>query len=217
MNAPSIWQIIVSQGSALVLGAVGGGLFSALVTWRMLRSETARRLLADALAIQAEMEAWVLEGPGYGEKKLSENGELSTTATPAGLWLRPVEVRAVLDEAMWNSPADQCYDFIGGRRTWIIRDAVTGSRAYSGALREGWHPALLSSRALEDLCGWVEQVAISRQGWMLSDRGLDSLKPLLQAVCTADRLSVLGNRLSKESQEFLAATVPDKRANQGGV
>jgi len=180
----------------------------------MLRSETARRLLAEALAIQAEEEAWTLEGRGYGEKKLSENRGLPTTATPGWLWLRRVEVRAVLDEAMWNSPANQFYDFIGGRRTWIIRDAVTGSQAYSGALCEGWHPALRRSRALEDRCGWVEQVAISKRGRILSRRGLDSLKPLLQAVCTEDRLLVLGNRLSRESREFLAAAVSDDRANQ---
>lgn len=204
MDLLSSWQVIAIQSGALLLGAVGGGLISGLVTWRMLRSETARQLLADALAIQAEMEAWILDGPDYMKRKLSDHKSLPTAPSSADLWLRPVEVRAVLDEASWNSPTDPCYAFVSGRRAWIVRDSVTGSPVYPGALGGGWHPALLSSRALEDLCGWVEQVVIARRGWLLSKRGLKMLKPLLAALCTRDRLEVLGTRLSSEAREFLA-------------
>lgn len=203
MSVLSIWEVFASQGSALLLGAVGGGVISGLVTWRMLRADTARRLLAEALAIQAEMEAWILEGPNYGDVSLSAHKGLSTTPSTTDLWLRPVELRAVLDEAKWTPLPDQEYGFISGRRAWIVRDLVTGPPAYIGALGRGWHPALASSRALEDLCGWVEQVAVARNGWLLRKRDLVILRPLLGAISTKDRIDVFANRLSDQARKFL--------------
>jgi hypothetical protein len=203
MSYQSILQFLASQGVPLMLGAVGGGIISGLVTWRMLRANTLRQLVADALAIQAEKEAWILEGPSYGNMALSRQKGLSTVPSNTGLWLRRVEVRAVLDEAQWTPLLDQEYDFISGRRAWIVRDSVTGPPAYIGALGRGWHPALASSRALEDLCGWVEQVRVAKNGWLLLKRDLVILKPLLQALCTKDRLDVFGTRLSDKARKFL--------------
>lgn len=198
-----MWQTIALQASALLLGAVGGGIISGLVTWRMLRAETARELLRDALVLQAEMEAWILEGPGYENKRLSQHKGLPVDPIDKGLWLRQVEVRAVLDEASWNAPEDHAYGFIVGRRVWIVRDTIAGRSVSRGEVFGGWHPALLSSRALEELCGWVERVSTSSNGWLLSKRGLATLKPLLGALCTNDRLDVLRGRLSNEARAFL--------------
>jgi hypothetical protein len=119
------------------------------------------------IAIQAELEAWVLEGPDYDQQRLSDHKNLPTDQVSTGLWLRQVEVRAVLDEAYWNSPSEQEYGFIAGKRAWIVRDRITG-QAHPGLLMQGWHSALLSSRALENLCGWAERVAMSHDGWLLS-------------------------------------------------
>jgi hypothetical protein len=203
MADPGIWQTITSQASALLLGAVGGGAISGWVTWRMLRSGAAQELLRDALAIQAELEAWILEGPDYDQQRLSDHKNLPTDQVSTGLWLRQVEVRVVLDEAYWNSPSEQEYGFIAGKRAWIVRDRITG-QAHPGLLTQGWHPALLSSRALENLCGWAERVAVSHDGWLLSKRGLQSLKPLLSALCTSDRLEVLRDRIpSNQTRKFL--------------
>jgi hypothetical protein len=179
-----VWQTIALQASALLLGAVGGGIISALVAWRMLRAETAQNLLRDALTIQAEMEAWILEGPGYENERLSQSKGLPMEPTDEGRWLRQVEVRAVLDEASWNAPEDQAYGFIVGRRVWIVRDTIVGRPVSHGEVFGGWHPALLSSRALEELCGWVERVSTSSKGRLLSKRDLETLKPLLGALCT---------------------------------
>ena len=45
-----------------------------------------------------------------------------------------------------------------------MRDYVSGPPAHIGALGGGWHPAVASSRALEELAGWVEQVVLARKG-----------------------------------------------------
>lgn len=203
MTELSIWQLIVSQVSALILGAVGGGCASAIVTWRMLRASTARQLVADTLAIQAEKEAWIVEGPNYSSSTLSVQHPSADSGNKAGLRLRRVELRAALDEAVWNAPEDQFYDVMLGRRTWIVRDKVTGQTAYSGALRGGWHPAIASSRALEELCAWIHQVALARRGRLLWQKDLDLLKPHLVALCTPDRINVLQKWLSPEGRTFL--------------
>lgn len=194
---------IAHNALALLFGAIGGGLISALISWRMLRADTARQLLAEALAIQSEKEAWILEGEEYSKKKLTDNKNLSTIETSSGIWLRQVEVRAVLDEAQWTPLSDQEYGFIEGRRAWIVRNLVSGPPAHTGLVGGGWHPALASSRALEGLCGWVEQVAVSVNGRLLRKCDLVLLKPLLLPLCTKDRIEVLGTRLSETAKEFL--------------
>ncbi len=207
----SLWQILVANGSALLLGAVGGGIVSALVSWRVLCSKTARGLLSDALRIQGEKEAWILEG-GQNGTRLSEHPGLPTVLAP-GLWLRPVEVRAVLDEARWSAPDDPFYGFIDGRRVWIVRDIVEGQIVYAGLLRSGWHPALLSSKGLEELCGWIEEVATAKHGWMLSRHGMEAIsRPLLRALSTKDRREVLCRRLSPRALCFLERFAPDQNS-----
>ena len=144
-----ILKSVANQGLPLFLGAVGGGIVSGWVTWRMLRGDTARKLLAEALTIQSEKEAWILEGTNYEMLKLSELKNLQTMKTDSGPWLRQVEIRAALDEARWTAVSKPYYDFIEGRRVWIVRNHVNVPRSHNGALDGGWHPALLSSRALE--------------------------------------------------------------------
>jgi hypothetical protein len=169
----------------------------------MLRANTAQSLIRDSLAIQAQKEAWILEGPDVQDRRLSKNKDLTTEPSARDLWLRQVEIRTALDEAKWNAAQESFYGIIDGRRVWIVRDTIAGRAAYEGAVPRGGHPALLSSKAMEELCGWVERVAASRRGWLLSRRDLVSLRPLLAPICTSDRLEVFGTRMSERAIAFL--------------
>lgn len=195
-----IVKFILGWPMATLLGAVGGGLVSALVitiTWWFERqADEERQLLSEGLAIHASKEAWVLEGPDYNIFKLSEKRQLPEISS-SGLWLRKVEVRAVLDQAKWNGPEDHFYGFLSGVRTWIVRDEIQYVK--DGKLKLSYpisipypevHPALLSSRAMHELCGWIERVSsvwstrfplwpCSR---LLSRHGLEMLRPLLLPV-----------------------------------
>ncbi len=202
----------IPSGLWLLIAAMGGGILSAAVSWRMLRSQTAVELLREGLRLQSELEAWILDGENFAESRVSEHAPdtLPTQAQGSGLWLRAVEVRAVLDEAAWNAPANNLWGVVSGRRAWIVRDTVRGTaRVYRGYLPDitHAHPGLLSSRGLEDLCGWIERVAIAHRGWLLPSRDLRSLRPLLWAVCTKDRICVLQagqeGRLSSQAEAFL--------------
>ena len=205
MTLTDLWQAILGSGAAAIFGGISGGLVSGWVSWTMLRAETARRLLADALQIQSEMEAWILDGSDYSASKLVRGQKLPTHPADGGLWLRPVEVRAILDEADWTPLEEQLFDFIDGRRAWIVRAEVRGKSAHSGGLRDGWHPALASSRALENLAGWVGQVAVAFNGRLLRKHDLTLLRPLLLPLCTPDRIKVLGDRLTEDAKKFLAS------------
>jgi hypothetical protein len=166
------------------------GAFLSVYTWRKsARANNARELLSDALLIQAEKEAWILDGAGYQKEKLSKNKGLPTEPQDNGLWLRNVEVRFVLDDLEWKSPQQQRYHVIEGRRTWIVRDTVCGLRpAYVGASPGDCYPALLSSKAFEELSGWIERVSSAKKWGMLDQQGVEMLRPLLDAVCTEDRI-----------------------------
>lgn len=154
---------IVANAGTLLIGAITGGLAGALVTgilwWLDRRTQTIQTLLTEGLAIHALREALILEGPTYEAVKISEyRGLISQQQTLNGLWLRRVEVRAVFDESRWNSPERQYYDFLEGRRTWIVRDTIweqpLSYSTWTGGVQP--HPALLSSQAMEEICGWME-------------------------------------------------------------
>jgi hypothetical protein len=160
---------------------------SAAVSWSIsrlvLRENTARELLSEALAVQALEEAWIVEGYDGADLsiKVSDNPKLEEGPGKGKLWLRRVEVRAVLDEAEWNSPSEEPYGFVGTRRAWIVRNEVRGQ------LRPGptkkHYPALISSRGKEELCGWIERVRSANTKPLfplfktLSDKDLDLLRP----------------------------------------
>ena len=212
-----IWMItnlhpnqILAQSIGITLGAVSGGFIGALVAlilwWKGTQASNARELLAEALTIQALKEAWVLDGQNYQEETLSHNRNLTMSLNEKKLRLRRVEVRFVLDDASWNSPDNEYYGIIDYRRTWIVRDKVHQNEyAYKGGPPVDYHPALLTSRALEELCGWIERAASARNGWMLSRHGLEMLDPLLRAVTAEDRIEVFKkrDRLSPEAINFL--------------
>ncbi len=182
------------------------GAFLSVYTWRKsAQANNARELLSDALLIQAQKEAWILEGPGYQKENLSKNKGLPTEPQDTGLWLRNVEVRFVLDNLEWKSPEQQRYCVIEGRRTWIVRDKICGLRpAYLGASPDDCYPALLSSKAFEELSGWIERVSSAKKWGVLDRHGVEMLRPLLDAVCTEDRIEVFGeNRLSDTARKFL--------------
>lgn len=194
----------------IVLGALGGGIAAALVTFLMLRQNEMQDLLSRMLAIQACKEAWILDGRGWEVEKLSRQKDVPIgEPSGGGLWLRKVEVRAVLDDFQWNQPEDQFYKFLDGRRTWIVRDCAESSIAYSGGLAEKGrkgHPALISSRGFEELATWIERATSDRTFaslWLLSSRGLDMIKPLICALYTKDRREAFGKRLTQKAHEFL--------------
>ena len=229
---PATFLTSISAVVVTLLAAAGGGVFGAVVAARAQREVTARGLLADALLVQAKKEAWVLDGHGYETQSLSRHkpDELPLIPAPGGLWLRSVEVRAVLDGAPWCSPdkPKHCFGFIEGRRAWIVRDHLDPNLpdSYEDASPGGAHPAILSSQGFEELAAWIEQVASARSAWtmwgipmgrQLSDAGLEMLKPLLKALATDDRIKVFqtgsskrgaehrgeGGRLTKRAVEFL--------------
>src|SRR5690349_12588268 len=98
--------------TGLIVAAIGS-LVSWIIYKRGLRERTARELLSEALVIQALEEAWIVEGDdedGASKIKLHEHPKLSEKNEPTSkARLRRVEVRAVLDEAFWNSPQTEPY------------------------------------------------------------------------------------------------------------
>lgn len=204
---------------ALLLAAAGGGLVGA---WKISGENTARELLSEAMRIQGLLEAFILDGKDYEKKTFSENRDLQTDDSDTkDLFLRKVEVRQVLDEAIWNSPKSKegkHYNLNGHRRAWIVRDKIARDKddlpvLYGMGARPGnYHPALLTSKAFEELWAWIEQVACARYGWWifknLSDDGYYILKPLLGALAEKDRIGVidethpLSNRAKKLLGEY---------------
>jgi hypothetical protein len=105
---------------AALIGAIIGGTITAgvfLFTSTQVRQETtARQLLSEVVALVSLQEAWLLQGDGSRTANLSDNPGLLEAQTGSGLRLLPVELRAILDEAQWNSPSDPSYGFYKGVR-----------------------------------------------------------------------------------------------------
>lgn len=203
-------QAVANLSLAVLLGGVAGGIFSAVIVaatwWIEARSRTLRELLLEGLHIHALREAWVLDGDNISTAELVQNPNLQVRPTTTGRWLRQ-EVRAVLDQPVWNSPIRDCYGFVEGRRAWIVRNAVLqGKRSYSGrdvSPDEQVHPALLSSQAMHELCGWIERVASVNRPLFLSRHARQALWPLLICVSGDDRIEVFGPRLTQRARRFL--------------
>jgi hypothetical protein len=127
-------------------------------------------------------------------------------------------VRAVLDEVRWNTSTHCYYGFINGRRAWIVKDVLERGFAYpkmqSGEI--SYHPALISSKGMEELCAWIEKVAGAGSRKIekfrrLSSTGVAMPDPLLLAVAGDDRIPVFGNRLTTRAKNFLQSYGRDNR------
>ena len=192
-----------------LIGAIIGGTMTAgvlLFTSMQARQEmAARQLLSEVVALVSLQEGWLLQGDGSRSSNLSDNPGLVEARNDAGLWLLPVEIRAVLDEAQWNSPSDPSYGFLQGRKVWIIRDEILPDAplSYSGVAQEHF-PALISSAGRQELSAWIERVQIAYNGGALTDRGLTPLRPYLVPLAQEDRVSALQILLSRDAQDFLA-------------
>ncbi|MGZ6317564.1 MAG: hypothetical protein ACXWNQ_09910 [Anaerolineales bacterium] len=199
------WRVILGA----LIGAVAGVLITAgmfLYSSTSARQETtARELLSEVIALVSLKEGWLLQGEGSRTAKLSDKPRLPETESGSGLWLLPVEIRAVLDEAQWNSPSEQSYGFLQGRRVWIIRNEVLPDAplSYSGVPEEHF-PALISSAGRQELCAWIERVQIAYNGGTLTDRGLAPLRPYLVPLAQEDRVKALRILLSPDARKFLA-------------
>jgi hypothetical protein len=211
------WQdIVINYPGAILFGGVAGGIVAALfslIQWFVTTRKTnAQHLLSEALRMQAMVEAWIVVGRGWETYELDHNNPLPTTenfSDDGPLALYPVEIRAILDRPLWNSGEQQYYTFIKSRRTWIVRAKVMPGSSYGkqspsskGVLAR---PAILSSRGVEELCGYIEEVVTAGSGfpWLLSRYSLKILEVILPAVAGQDRIKVLGSRLSDEAQRFL--------------
>jgi len=197
------WTII-----GVVVGAVLGGAITAgallYSSAKVLQGNTARELLSEITALVSLKEGWVLQGEGSRTAKLSDKPGLSETPSDSGLWLLPVEIRAVLDEAPWTSAANQSYGFMQGRRVWIIRDQILPDAplSYVGMIQEHY-PALISTAGMQELCAWIERVQIARNSGTLTDFGLTPLRPYLVPLAQEDRVKALRALLSPDARKFL--------------
>lgn len=198
------WAILGAVIGAIVASTITAG--TVLYTSTSARQETtARELLSEVIALVSLKEGWLLQGEGSQTAKLSDKPGLPEAERGSGLWLLPVEIRAILDEAQWNSPSDPSYGFIQGRRVWIIRNEVLPDvpLSYLGFNQEHF-PALISSAGMQELCAWIERVQIAHNGGTLSDRGLTPLRPYLVPLAQEDRVKALRVLLSPDARKFLA-------------
>jgi hypothetical protein len=198
------WRAILTA----LIGALAGSAITASVFFyigtKALQESTARELLSEVVAIVSLQEGWLLQGDASQTAKLSDNPGLPEAQTGSGLWLLPVEIRAILDEAQWNPPADPSYGFIQGRRVWIIRNQILRDAplSYSGVKQEHF-PALISAAGRQELCAWIERVQIAYNGGTLTDRGLAPLRPYLVPLAQEDRVNTLQILLSQDARNFL--------------
>jgi hypothetical protein len=208
------WRnILAALMGAIIGGAITAGVF--LFTSTQARQEiAARQLLSEVVALVSLQEGWLLQGNGSRTAKLSDNPGLLEAQTGSGLWLLPVELRAIMDEAQWNSPSDPSYGFMQGRKVWIIRNEIMPDAplSYSGVAQEHF-PALISSAGGQELCAWIERVQIAYNGGALTDRGLTPLRPYLVPLAQEDRVRALRILLSRDARDFLAKI----RARWGGA
>ena len=134
----------------IVIGAILGGMITAgtllYTSTKAQQGNTARELLSEVIALVSLKEGWLLQGEGNQTAKLSDKPGLLETPSDSGLWLLPVEIRAILDEAQWNAPSNPSYGFMQGRRVWIVRDQILPDAplSYSGMFQDHF-PALISS------------------------------------------------------------------------
>jgi len=199
------WRVILAGLIGAIAGSIiTGGVFLYTGT-KALQASTARELLSEVVAIVSLQEGWLLQGEGSRTAKLSDKPGLPETRSGSGLWLMPVEIRVILDEAQWNSPSDPGYGFIQGRKVWIIRNQISPDvpLSYSGVNEEHF-PALISSAGRQELCAWVERVQIAYNGGTLTDRGLAALRPYLVPLAQEDRVSAFQILLSQDARNFLA-------------
>jgi hypothetical protein len=199
------WRAILGFLIGAIIGSViTGGVFLYTGT-KALQASTARELLSEIVAIESLQEGWLLQGEGSQTAKLSDHPGLPQAQSGSGLWLMPVEIRSILDEAQWNPPSDPSYGFIQGRRVWIIRNKILpdAQLSYSG-VKEDHFPALISADGRQELCAWIERVQIAYNGGTLTDRGLAPLRPYLVPLAQEDRVSAFSILLSQDARSFLA-------------
>ena len=197
------WAIL-----SIVIGAILGGIITAgtllYTSSKAQQGNTARELLSEVIALVSLKEGWLLQGEGSQTAKLSNKPGLLEKQSDTGLWLLPVEIRAILDEAQWNSPSNQSYGFMQGRRVWIVRDEILAGAplSYSGFAQEHF-PALISTAGMQELCAWIERVQIAHNSGTLTDFGLTPLRPYLVPLAQEDRVRALRVLLSPDARKFL--------------
>ena len=131
------------SGLAVLLGGVAGGLLGALAflyTWFVeQRARTLRELLTQGLEISRMREAYVLEGTHAPTSELAKHPNLPTkdAENKLVLWLRQVEVCAVLDEGHRGQGREPTrLDPYGGRlAAKALKGHATGAAPFGYSLK----------------------------------------------------------------------------------
>ena len=124
----SAMSAVANSGIALLCGGISGGVAGACALLLDSRMRCLRELAIQSNEVLSSHEAWVLEGEGSSDSKLSDHLVVKPCETSTGLWLRQVELRFVLDSPVWNGSSSleeqhgNYFGVINGRRAWIIRD-----------------------------------------------------------------------------------------------
>src|SRR6187402_713834 len=131
------WAILGVMIGAILGGAITAGTLLYTST-KAQQGNTARELLSEVTALVSLKEGWLLQGEGSQTAKLSSKPGLLEVPSDSGLWLLSVEIRAILDEAQWNSSPNHGYGFLQGRRVWIVRDEILRDAplSYAGMTQE---------------------------------------------------------------------------------
>jgi hypothetical protein len=197
------WAILGVMIGAILGGAITAGTLLYTST-KAQQGNTARELLSEVTALVSLKEGWLLQGEGSQTAKLSSKPGLLEVPSDSGLWLLSVEIRAILDEAQWNSSPNHGYGFLQGRRVWIVRDEILRDAplSYAGMTQEHF-PALISSAGMQELCAWIERVQIAHNSGTLTDPGLAPLRPYLVPLAQEDRVQALRALLSPDARKFL--------------
>lgn len=186
------------------------GIFIGLVFRRYGSKDT--ELLDQAMKVQELQEAWIYTGEDCNTISLSslrDNNEINRIEKN----LRKVELRLVLDDSPWNLQGDKgsFFGIIESRRTWIVRDTIA---IKSDCKKHPTYPSIISSKGLEELSAWIENVHSSRcpinDKWNyflepLSRRGLKKLKVLLFPLVKEDKIYIFdfNKRLMKKTIKFM--------------
>jgi len=174
-------------------------------------------------------EAWVLDGDDWQKATLvarnksnirtATDGELDSAKLSKRIHLRLVELRAILDDAVWTSRFDDYgnikdlfFDLpASGSRRWIIREKLLSPStpnsnasptldSYQGG--HGVHPqsrpSLISSAGVEWLRAWIERFTEFSDKHSMTDKQRDLFDRWLSNLSNKDRRAWWGKKILSE-------------------
>lgn len=229
----------------VVVGTIGVGGIVLYVGITQYKKSYARdcflQLHFDLLKILDLKEAWVLDGNGWREAVLLEKNagnvptvpvsELDQEQVPKHLHLRRVELRAVLDDAVWSARPDEHNFYFdlhsSGTRRWILREKLLPVQStdpnvapYKVAYRSGHgkhphsRPALISSVGVEHLRGWIERYTELADVHSMTTEQHDLFDRWLMNLSTEDRRAWWGSKLLSKRAMRRLEDIDNKRGKE---